>query len=237
MTLHQTLERVIRLATTMPDPWAVILGVRGGDPTRFGHGGPTDGLPFRLDLTTDFWDTEPGDVRGIRTKTGVDDWATIWAWSWWEWADDGSSRPTGNGLLWLHTHLDWAISHYPSLGEFEEELAYVLRALEHVHGLDPVQTDRTCPGCGGQLQHQVTEEGLTDTYDCPGCGSQYTTEGLELMSISAALTAHELVSQNQAAELLGISRFTISSWIRRGQLEAHGTGKRIYLDEARELAA
>jgi hypothetical protein len=44
-SLQATLHTVIQLAATMPDPHAMILGIRAADPSRFGHGGASDGLP------------------------------------------------------------------------------------------------------------------------------------------------------------------------------------------------
>jgi len=230
------LHTVIQLAATMPDPHATILGIRAADPSRFGHGGASDGLPFRLDTTIDYWDTEMGDVHGIRTRTGIYDWAATWAASWWEWADDGSPKPSGDMLQWLASRLAWAERCYPAIDEFEDELAYVLRVLEHAHGLDPIPTDRTCPSCGGQLQHRVTSEGVSPEYDCAGCGNQYSSDGLALMASGRAKAAHELVTQQEASKLFNISRFTINSWIRRQQLVAHGALRQVYVDEVRRLA-
>jgi hypothetical protein len=120
-SLQATLHTVIQLAATMPDPHAMILGIRAADPSRFGHGGASDGLPFRLDTTIDYWDTETGDVRGIRTKTGIHDWAATWAASWWSWSDDGSPKPSGDMLQWLASRLAWAERCYPAMTEFEDE--------------------------------------------------------------------------------------------------------------------
>lgn len=234
--LQTTLHTTIQLAATMPDPHVMILGIRAADPSRFGGSGASDGLPFRLDTTIDFWDTAPGDVHGIRTKTGIYDWAATWAYSWWEWADDSSPKPSGNGLQWLASRLTWAETHYPAMDQFEDELAYVLRVLEHAHGLDPVSTDRTCPSCGGQLQHHVTDAGIAPEYDCAECGNQYSSDGLALMASGKAKTVHGLVTQQEASKLFNISRFTINSWIRRQQLVAHGARRQVYVDEVRRLA-
>jgi hypothetical protein len=234
--LQATLHTVIQLAATMPDPHATILGIRAADPSRLGHGGASDGLPFRLDTTIDYWDTETGDVRGIRTKTGIHDWAATWAYSWWSWADDGSPKPAGDKLQWLASRLAWAERCYPAMTEFEDELAYVLRVLEHAHGLDPVSTDRTCPSCGGQLQHHVTAAGVQPEFDCRECRNQYSPDGLTVMTLGRARDAHELVTQQEAARLLNISRFTINSWIRRKQLVAYGARRQVYVDEVQRLA-
>jgi excisionase family DNA binding protein len=234
--LQTTLHTTIQLAATMPDPHATILGIRAADPSRFGHGGASDGLPFRLDTTIDYWDTETGDVRGIRTRTGIYDWAATWAASWWSWSDDRSPKPSGDTLQWLASHLAWAERCYPAMTEFEEELTYVLRVLEHAHGLDPIVTDRTCPSCGGQLQHHVTDAGVSPEYDCAGCGNQYSSDGLALMASGRAKAAHELVTQQEAARLLQISKKTIHSWIRRGHLQSYGKQSAVYIDEVRQLA-
>jgi hypothetical protein len=233
-SLQATLHTVIQLAATMPDPHATILGIRGADPSRFGHGGATDGLPFRLDTTIDFWDTEEGDARGIRTRTGVQDWAATWAYSWWSWADDGSPKPAGDKLHWLASRLAWAERHYPAIDEFEDELAYVLSVLEHAHGLDPIATDRTCPSCGGQLQHRVTAAGVQPEFDCSECKNQYSSDGLAVMRRNRILHSDEYVTRDEAAAILGINRSTMRSWIRRGLLKEI-SGK-IRLDDATRLA-
>jgi hypothetical protein len=232
-SLQATLHTVIQLAATMPDPHAMILGIRAADPSRFGHGGASDGLPFRLDTTIDYWDTETGDVRGIRTKTGIHDWAATWAASWWSWSDDGSPKPSGDMLQWLASRLAWAERCYPAIDEFEDELTYVLRVLEHAHGLDPIPTDRTCPSCGGQLQHRVTSEGVSPEYDCAGCGNQYSSDGLAVMRRNRILHSDEYVTRDEAAAILGVNRSTMRSWIRRGLLKE--TNGQIRLDEATRL--
>jgi hypothetical protein len=231
--LQATLHTVIQLAATMPDPHAMILGIRAADPSRLGHGGASDGLPFRLDTTLDFWDTAPGDVHGIRTRTGVHDWAATWAYSWWEWADDSSPKPSGDMLQWLASRLAWAERCYPAMEEFAEELAHVQRILEHAHGLDPIPTDRTCPSCGGQLQHKVTSKGVSPEYDCRDCENQYSPDGLELMTDTRIKESDQWIPRDIAAKLLGVSRHRIRVWINRGQLEDRDG--RISVSQARTL--
>ena len=230
------LETVIQLSRTMPDPHGTLFSIRAADPSRTGHGGTTDGMPFHLETTLDFWNTNKGDVRGIRTATGVDEWAGVWANSWWSWADDTSPKPAGNKLLWLHTKLDWAADHYPAFDEFTTELTAVRAILERAHGLDPVKTDRSGPCCGQALHHLVTNAGVREEFSCGECGSEFTPDGLELMTQSLAGEAHELVTQNVAAELLGTSRKTINSWIRRGKVQAYGSARNVYVDEVKRLA-
>lgn len=231
--LLDPLHMVIRLAATMPDPRAMLLGIRAADPSRFGGGGATDGLPFRLDMVLDFADTETGDARGIRTRTGVQDWAATWAHSWWSWADDRNPKPAGDSLAWLATHLAWAETHYPAMEEFAEELAHVLRVLEHAHGLDPIPTDRTCPSCGGMLQHRVTSAGVASEFDCSDCGNQYSPDGLELMTDTRIKESDQWVPRDVAAKLLGVSRHRIRVWVNRGQLEDRAG--RISVSQARTL--
>lgn len=232
-TPTELLQGIIQLAATFPDPHVGIFGLRAMDFSRLGGPGPTDGMPFRLDTTLDFWDTDKGDMRGIRTRTGLRDWAATWALSWWEWADNDEPKPAGDTLLWLLAHIGWASEGYPAFDEFVEEITYVRSALLHVHGLDPIVTDQTCPSCGTRLHHRVTDHGVDEMFGCGGCGNSYSPEGLAVMTSSRISASDKWVSRETLAKLLGVSRHRIRVWINRGQLEERDGA--VSIAQARDL--
>ena len=228
MNTRQLLETTIQLHTTLPDPHDTLLYVKANPLTPHNGNSPTNGLPFRIHTLLDNWDDKP------RTKTSITSWAASWAWSWCHWRyDDPDTKPTGDPLLWLHANLDWAENHWPAMKEFTKELQAVHTTLQQAHGLNPINTGRTCPTCETQLQHQITDNGIADNYTCPNCQSEYTPQGLAQLTQLRLATADTELDRDTTAHLLGINRSTLRSWIRRGNLTEHN-GK-INLTQTRQL--
>lgn len=228
MNTRQLLETTIQLHTTLPDPHDTLLYVKANPLTPHNGNSPTNGLPFRIHTLLDNWDDKP------RTKTSITSWAAAWAWSWCHWRyDDPDTQPTGDPLLWLHANLDWAENHWPAMKEFTKELQAVHTTLQQAHGLNPINTGRTCPTCETQLQHQITDNGIADNYTCPNCQSEYTPQGLAQLTQLRLANADAELDRDTTAHLLGINRSTLRSWIRRGNLTEHN-GK-INLAQTRQL--
>lgn len=258
--LKALLETVIQLADRMPDPHADLLTVKGINPAGNGHSSNRDGMPFHLDTAIDWWNTAKDDPRGIRSRTGVDSWASAWARSWCEIADDGSQPPSTQALLWLHGRLGWAQANYPFLTEFTTELSHVQHQLEHACGLDPIPTGRTCPSCntqpttqppdtqdtpqqapsarGGVLVRLVTDQGVADNLTCLECGGEFTPQGLASLNrirLDALAEGQDRwIPRDQARQILGIESVFLRKWISRGNLK-EDNGK-VNLRHAAQLA-
>ncbi|RTE49626.1 helix-turn-helix domain-containing protein [Actinobaculum sp. 352] len=236
--LAAQLEDVIRLAASMPDPHHTWSPVHAADPSRPVTGSPSkpDTLPFGLSHTLDYWDTPPADPTGIRSRTGLNQWATAWAVAWWTWRDTPNEpKPTSQPLLWLHANLPWAEISYPAMDQFAAELNTVHYILQQACGLTPIPTDRHCPTCGQTLVHPVTARGVADVYHCEDCDNDWTAQGIAEYQRLRILAAAPYVTRDQAAHLLHISRHRIRVWINRHQLHPRPDGT-IPLADAYHLA-
>lgn len=212
--LEALLDELITLTNVMPDPEATVLGITA---TRPGSGGGAypDCLPFRLAELVDYADTVPGDPAGIRTRTGVADWASLWAYAWWEVSDLALPHPHGAMFLYLKAHLAWAVEHFPAMDAFETELSTALAWVRRACGHAPVGTVIPCPTCGQALTHPVSEKGVSEEYYCGHCEATWTLEGLTFL----ASQRDAWVPRQQARTLLGVNASLLRQWIHRGQLE------------------
>lgn len=213
-SLEALLDELITLTSAMPDPEATILGITATRPGSGGRAYP-DCLPFRLADLIDYADTNPGDPAGIRTRTGVADWASLWAYAWWEVSDLTLPHPHGNMLLYLKTHLAWAVEHFPAMDAFETELQTALAWVRKACGHTPVGTVIPCPTCGQSLAHPVSAQGVSEDYECPDCEATWTLDGLTFL----ASQREAWVPRETARTILGVKASLLRLWIHRGQLE------------------
>lgn len=212
--LEVLLDELITLTASMPNPEATVLGITATHPGT-SSGGYPDCLPFRLADLIDYADTNPGDPAGIRTRTGVADWASLWAYAWWEVSDLALPHPHGNMLLYLRAHLRWAVERFPAMDAFEAELQTALAWVKRACGHAPVGTVIPCPTCGQSLAHPVSAQGVSEDYECPDCEATWTLEGLTFL----ASQRDAWVPRDQARILLGLKASQLRLWIHRGQLE------------------
>lgn len=214
-------------------PDSARIGIRSPSlaPT---HGSPKEGrLPHGLDAVTDDW-----ELGAVRSVSGC---CEILAEVADEWAEKLGYRGPDSSRVSVDWLADTCQHAYEQLDRETWDSAMseahrVWAIANHLAGRDPEPAGVSCPNDGTKLMRYVLDDGLSDWIICTECGNTFTPATAHNLAKIRASTAHVLVTQSEASKLLGISKATISSWIRRGHLDSHGVRKRIFVDETRALS-
>lgn len=124
---------------------------------------------------------------------------------WRGWVDGQPSYYAAMRLSWARQNLN-PIEYEPAISTLH---AHVARLTGHA----PRPTNRTCPACG-ETQLTITDQGL----HCTTCDLTRTPDEIQALTTWRTTTSNALVTQTQAASILGIPRKTIHTWIRRGHI-------------------
>lgn len=132
----------------------------------------------------------------------------------------------GTARHYVHANLAWARANLAA-AELDPVVADIHSRVARLTGHAPRPTGRTCPACGdNQLM-------LIDNGDlhCHACDTTRTPDEITALTTWRATNADAMVTQTQAANILGIPRKTIHTWIRRGHITM--TNGRINISETK----
>jgi len=223
----------------IPDPFAMIMGVRAVTYDRPRLSNVIDRLPFSMDSALEF--TSPG-LKGVRSpETLIEvlmDVATDWAehragvrgpdgLGKGALGDPSSSTPpvpASEVFGWLRDHMLWAAQSHP----FWRDQLWILRGVRHRAQLLAGMTDEhepvPCVHCGGRVIQPMTKRGLADERRCTRCRRTWPNESRLLFANRTALlelpTTHPgaLVTADDALRILPeLRRNTLTQVLKRDQ--------------------
>lgn len=197
-------------------------GLRSPRITSGGGGDTTDRLPFGLAARIDDPNAGPD---GARTVGAILAWSAGWALTI---ADLRGERPHATALAYLATTADWAASQYGDWESLAEEADAILTRLNRITGHTP-QTEPLvrCPSCGGTLERDATDHGLSDTMACRSCGETYTDDGhanaVRRVKIKTSTADDVWITREQALTINpSLKPDTLKKWIKRGHVTRNG---------------
>ena len=186
---------------------------------------PPDTLPFGLDKTLNT-DTHTTTRNGalLKLATIKQHWETLIG-----------ITPT-TGLCSALAYTGRLLTYLPSVYQASTTTQWNTdtHALEQLArdtithtGRQPKTLTHPCLDCGTPLEQPYTDEGLLDIYTCPACEHCWTPN--QYITLAKALATYSpitcLVTQQQAADILGVDRATITTRICRNNITSiHGRG-------------
>ena len=132
----------------------------------------------------------------------------------------------GTARHYIHGNLAWARANLAA-AELDPVVADIHKRVARLTGHAPRPTGRTCPACGDSQLLLVDNGDL----HCATCNQTRTPDEITTLTSWRASNADALVTQTQAATILGIPRKTIHTWIRRGHITM--TDGKINISEAK----
>lgn len=146
----------------------------------------------------------------------------------WHWRN---SQLDGSPHLWLASRLAWARQNRAP-HEYEEHIQSIYRRIVDFTHQREESSGRLCPGCGESIL-RITSEG---NLSCQTCDTIRDSDEVDALVFARLIALDTRLAANEVAKILGLSRHTVNSWIRRGQLETDDD-RLVSVREVRQLLA
>ena len=236
MTDASTFAAIAARLPELDDAQQAATGLRSPRITSGGGGDTTDRLPFGLGQVLGAED-DPRSVGNILA------WSASWALTI---ADLRGERVHATALAYLAHTADWAAREYGDWDSLAEEADAILARLDRLTGHTP-QTEPLvrCPSCGGTLERDATDHGLSDVMACASCGETYADDGhanaVRRVKIKTSQAEDVWITREDVATLWpNLDRRTLHAWVQRGHVTRDTSGRYLLADlttRTRRLAA